>query len=127
MVKSLPYPVGFLQDTCLFRASYILIPAFTRKKGSNFGPNLTPLVKWQISAPLLAGREPVGNQSGNQSGTSADLRNSRLVPDWFPTGSRPVPGWFPICENRCRFEKFWCQIFNDLGRQKIYCFGLKTG
>ena len=78
MVKSLPYPVGFLQDTCLFRASYSSQRSPEQKR-SNFGRNLTPFVKWQISAPLLANWEPVGNQSetsrepvGNQSGTSRE-------------------------------------------------------
>ena len=52
-------PSGFPSRHLPF-SSKLLIPAFTGKKMSNFGQNLTPRVKWQISSRLLANREPVG-------------------------------------------------------------------
>ena len=69
-------PSGFPSRHLPF-SSKLLIPAFTGKKGSKFGKKMTLLVQWQISAPLLANREPVGDEPvGNQSGKSVHQSGS---------------------------------------------------
>ena len=139
-VKSLPLPSGFPSRHLPF-SSKLSILAFTEiRASSKFGQNLTPLVKWQISAPLLANREPVGNQSGtsrenpstSREGPKMDQKSTKKgpktgflkrcadFPDWFRTGSR-------FEKNGANLRRFWCQLFNDFWRQKSNCFGLKTG
>ena len=55
---------------------------------------------------------------------------------FFPTGANLVQGWVWafFCASAHGKKKmmlennfFGGKLFNDLGRQKIYCFGLKTG
>ena len=54
---------------------------------------------------------------------------SRLVPDWFPTGSRLVPDWFPISKKWCwnlpkavsSFGPKFAELDDFLGFGK--CFG----
>jgi len=90
------------------------------------------IVKWQISAPFLANRESVGNQSEKRK--IEEKQNlaflsifrlfeavhgfSRLVPDRFLTGSR-----FAKTGAILILRRFWRQFLNDFWRQKTNRFG----